>query len=292
MKTILVTGGRGQLGSELRVLSEKEKDVKFIFTNSEEMDITSLESINNFFQKSQVLKQSEIIAIINTAAYTQVDQAEIEQELAYKVNAVGAKNLAIKAKELGSKFVHISTDYVFDGNKSYPYREADLKNPISVYGKTKAEGEDLVLEVYPESIIIRSSWVYSSYGKNFLKTIMKLAKEKEKLTVVYDQIGTPTSAKNLAWITYKAALSDQSGIFHYSNEGVASWFDFAHAIVDMFGFNCEVIPIPTENYPTLAKRPFYSVLDKSKFYKAFNIKNPHWRDSLKEIVMEIIKSLK
>lgn len=292
MDTILVTGGNGQLGTELRILSEIEEGVQFVFTDMEEMDITSPESINSFINNPANLNdsdKSQIIAIINAAAYTAVDKAESEEELARKVNVLGAENLAKKARELKAKFVHISTDFVFDGNNSRPYLETDIKNPISVYGKTKSDGEDIVMSTNPDSVIFRTSWVYSAFGKNFFTTIMNLAQEKEKLTIIADQIGTPTWARDLAWVSYQACLRDHSGIFHFSNEGVASWYDFAHAIVDVFGFDCEVTPIPTESYPTPAKRPSYSVLNKTKFHETFGIENAHWRDCVEALAMEFME---
>ncbi|MCC5815593.1 MAG: dTDP-4-dehydrorhamnose reductase [Leptospira sp.] len=287
MKTILVTGSNGQLGNELRILSEIEEDIHFVFTDLEEMDITSTESIDSFLKS--IPGDTEIIAIINAAAYTAVDKAESDQDLAYKVNVIGAQNLAIKAKELGAKFVHVSTDFVFDGKNSRPYFETDAKNPLSVYGKTKSEGEDAVLKANPDSVILRTSWVYSAFGKNFFTTILNLAQEKEKLTIIADQIGTPTWARDLAWASYQVALQEHSGIYHFSNEGVASWYDFAHAIVDAFGFDCEVLPIPTEKYPTPATRPSYSVLNKEKFRETFGIENAHWRDCVQALALEFME---
>lgn len=284
MKRILVTGSTGQLGNELRVLSKLERDYQFEFLDRSQLDISSEEGIRNFFAQSGT---SEIFAIINASAYTAVDLAEKDQINARLVNATGPKILALLAKSIGAKFIHISTDFVFDGNNSRPYLESDSKNPISVYGKTKSEGEDLVLEANSDATIIRTSWVFSKYGKNFFNTIARLAKEREMLSVIDDQIGSPTWAGDLARVSFHAALSEKSGIFHFSNEGVASWYDFAYEIVRALGYTCKVLPIATEDYPTDAKRPSYSVLSKKKFRRDFVFKNVHWKERLYSLVDEI-----
>lgn len=286
MSKILVTGSNGQLGQELRILSEIEEGVEFVFSDQSELDITQAEDLEAFHKAH--FSNSELIAVINAAAYTAVDLAESQPEQAKLVNTTGALNLARFAREKGAKFVHISTDFVFDGKNSRPYREDHPKNPLSVYGKTKSDGEDAVLSANPDSLIFRTSWVYSAFGKNFFLTILKLAQEREQLTVIDDQIGTPTWARDLAWVAYQGALSPHSGIFHFSNEGVASWYDFAHAIVDAFGLDCEVLPIPTEKYPTPAVRPSYSVLNKEKFRTTFGIENAHWRDCVQALAMEFM----
>ncbi|TGK78419.1 dTDP-4-dehydrorhamnose reductase [Leptospira noumeaensis] len=282
MKKILVTGSNGQLGSELRLLSEKEKNFNFEFVDRSVLDLSSENSVKDFFSKSK-----DYFAIINAAAYTAVDLAEKDEKNAELVNLNGAKSLAAHAKSLGAKFIHISTDFVFDGNHNRPYKETDSKNPISVYGKTKSDGEDQVLEENPDSIIIRTSWVYSKFGKNFFNTIAKLAKERENLRVIDDQIGTPTWAGDLARVCFLATKTKHSGIYHFSNEGVASWFDFANEIVETLGYSCKVIPIATEDYPTDAKRPSYSVLSKKKFRENFDFQNVHWKQRLLELVKEV-----
>ncbi|WP_322113142.1 dTDP-4-dehydrorhamnose reductase [Leptospira kanakyensis] len=284
MKKILVTGSNGQLGSELRLLSEKEKNFNFEFVDRSVLDLSSEKSIKNFFSKSK-----DYFAIINAAAYTAVDLAEKDEKNAELVNVNGAKILAGYAKTLGAKFIHVSTDFVFDGTHFRPYTETAVKNPISIYGKTKSAGEDQVLEENPDSIIIRTSWVYSKFGKNFFNTIAKLAKERENLRVIDDQIGTPTWAGDLARVCFLATSTTKSGIYHFSNEGVASWFDFAYEIVSSLGYPCKVIPIATEDYPTDAKRPPYSVLSKQKFRENFEFENVHWKQRLQELVREIIQ---
>ncbi|TGL37134.1 dTDP-4-dehydrorhamnose reductase [Leptospira perdikensis] len=284
MKTILVTGSTGQLGNELLQLSHLEKDYRFEFVDRSQLNLASEESVRDFFTNKT---SSDYLSIINAAAYTAVDLAEKDKHSAELVNVDGPRNLAQYAKSIGAKLIHVSTDFVFDGNHSRPYNETDLKNPISVYGKTKSDGEDSVLEVNPDSIILRTSWVYSQFGKNFFNTIARLSKEKESLRVVADQIGSPTWAGDLARVCFSAAISDQSGIFHFSNEGVASWYDFAYEIVRAFGYHCEVIPIATEEYPTDAKRPAYSVLNKQKFRKTFEVQNVHWKERLYRLVEEV-----
>lgn len=276
-KKILVTGSNGQLGSELKELSCDNKN-EFVFTDVEELDITDIEASRSF------LKNSGFNYIINCAAYTAVDRAENDTELAYKVNVLAAKNLAILSKELNISLVHISTDFVFDGTKSTPYVETDHVNPLSVYGKTKLEGEKEIIKNTDRAVIIRTSWLYSFYGNNFVKTMIRLGKEKEQLNVIFDQTGTPTYAKDLASVILKIIEKDPvtgTEIYHYSNEGVASWYDFAKSIMDNAELNCIVKPIETKNYPTPAKRPHYSVLNKSKIKEQFSVDIPHWQDSLK-----------
>lgn len=284
MKKILVTGSTGQLGNELRSLSQVEKEYHFEFVDRSQLDLGSELSIKDFFSNQS---SSDYSAIINAAAYTAVDLAEKDKQSAELVNVDGPTKLAKYAKSLGAKFIHVSTDFVFDGNHSRPYKEADPKNPISVYGKTKSDGEDSVLDTNPDSLILRTSWVYSKFGKNFFNTIARLSKEKESLRVIDDQIGTPTWAGDLARVCFSAAISKESGIFHFSNEGVASWYDFAYEIVRSFGYDCKVIPIVTEDYPTDAKRPSYSVLSKQKIKKTFDVQNVHWKERLYRLVDEI-----
>jgi len=282
---ILITGANGQLGSEIRELSEKYI-YNFFFTSKDNLDVTCTEKIKNFIEKNR------IDTIINCAAYTAVDKAEEEIEISNKINHLAVENLALIAKEKKIKFIHVSTDYVFDGTSSKPYNEDGITNPQTTYGKTKLDGENKILKVdLPNSIIIRTSWVYSFYGKNFLKTIINLAKTKNKISVIYDQVGTPTYAKDLA----KTILdiipkinNNKTEIFHYSNEGVTSWFDFAKEIIYINKLNCKINPIETKDYPTLAKRPHYSLLNKNKIKTEFKIDIPYWKDSLNEC-LKILK---
>ncbi|MCX8000017.1 MAG: dTDP-4-dehydrorhamnose reductase [Leptospiraceae bacterium] len=218
MKNILVTGADGQLGNELQILAKSIANYSFIFTDKDTLDITNLKNLYDY------IKNQEISVIINTAAYTNVEKAEEEKEFAYNVNVIGSKNLAQISKEFNLRLIHISTDYVFDGKKSESYLEEDTKNPLSVYGKTKSEGEGAILETYSNAVIIRTSWVYSYFGKNFFKTIVNLASKQKEIKIVSDQIGTPTWAKSLAETTLKLIDHSFTGILHYSNEGVTSWY--------------------------------------------------------------------
>lgn len=284
MKTILVFGTTGQLAQEIREISERNENYNFEFIGRNDLDFQSKSQIE-LFLKNKI--PASTVGIINAVAYTAVDLAESEYEKAYTINTVAPSILAEFTNRSGIKLVHISTDFVFDGLKSSPYLETDQKNPLSVYGKTKSEGEDFVLSRDSNAVIFRTSWVYSKFGKNFLKTMIRLAKEKETISVVDDQIGTPTWAKDLALISIEAIDSNQSGIFHFSNEGVASWYDFAHTIVSKVNSNCKVIPIPSEAYPTPAKRPSYSVLSKMKFRESFSVENFHWKDRVTFLLNEI-----
>ncbi|MEI6695338.1 MAG: dTDP-4-dehydrorhamnose reductase [Bacteroidota bacterium] len=280
MATILVTGSNGQLGNEIRCLSQKYPDYNFIYTDIEELNITDYQQIDQFF------KINNIQYIINCAAYTAVDKAEQDTDLARYINANAVKYLSQIAKKNHSCMIHISTDYVFDGKHHKPYTEMDSICPTSSYGKTKAEGENEVRTHAEKGIIIRTSWLYSSFGHNFIKTILKYGKERGKLNVVFDQIGTPTYAADLAKVILDILpeLASKTSIetYHFSNEGVSSWYDFAKEIVALSGFECIIQPIRTEDYPLPAPRPYYSVLDKAKIKKEFNIEIPYWKDSLKK----------
>jgi dTDP-4-dehydrorhamnose reductase len=279
MKKILVTGANGQLGSEIRFLSNGV-EAEFIFTDKEELDITSSEKIQEFYQSSP------FDAIINCAAYTAVDKAESDVDLAYSINASAVGHLASLALEKGLKMIHISTDYVFDGKAYRPYSTDVVPNPSSIYGKSKAQGENEMLSINPiNSAIIRTSWVYSSFGHNFVKTMLRLGAEKRSLNVVSDQIGSPTYARDLASAILKILpnlSSDRCKVYHYSNEGTASWYDFALAVMEIKRLSCNINPIPTEAYPLPAPRPFYSLLEKSAIKADFDVKIPHWRESLNE----------
>jgi len=283
MKKILVTGANGQLGSELRNLAPKYPQYTFFFTDVEELDITNQQAIETF------VKDNSINAIINCAAYTAVDKAESEQELAEKINHTAVRYLAEVAKKFGAQMIHISTDYVFDGTKTTPYMETDVPNPQSVYGWTKLRGEQVLQEVNPtNSCIIRTSWVYSAYGHNFVKTMLRLGKEKKELKVVADQLGSPTYAGDLAAtiLTILPQLNNETvEIYHYTNEGICGWAEFAAEIFKQSKLNCKVIPIPTTDYPTPAKRPGYSVMEKEKIKQTFEVAIPKWNDSLKECLL-------
>jgi dTDP-4-dehydrorhamnose reductase len=284
MTNVLVTGSNGQLGSEIKELSSDYK-YKFYFTNKESLDITDEEIIKVFLLKNK------INVIINCAAYTAVDKAEEDSINVDLVNRKAVKKLAKLSKEYKIKLLHISTDYVFDGTNHKPYCEEYQTNPKSVYGQSKLDGENEMIKVNPEnSIIIRTSWIYSSYGNNFVKTMIRLGNEKEELAVIFDQIGTPTYARDLA----KTILdilpdikNDKVSIYNYSNEGVLSWYDFSKEIMKMAKIDCKINPIETFQYPTPATRPHYSVLNKSKIKKEFNLLIPYWKDSLKECLLKL-----
>ena len=281
---ILVTGSNGQLGSEIKELS-KEYDYKIYFTDKTQLDISDYNSLRKF------IVENSIDTIINCAAYTAVDKAEEEEELANKINHLAVKNLAMLSNEFKLKLIHISTDYVFDGKNYKPYTEEDKTNPQSVYGATKLAGEQAILGYnLKNSIIIRTSWVYSYYGNNFVKTMLKLGKSKDELGVIFDQVGTPTYAKDLA----KAILdiipkikNEKTEIFNFSNEGVLSWYDFAKEIMKMAKIDCKINPIETYQYPTPAKRPHYSLLNKAKIKNTFNITIPYWKDSLDDCLKRL-----
>ena len=279
MTNILVTGSKGQVGSELQELSSKYA-YNFFFTDRDSLDITDKSQIEAY------VKANKIDVIINAAAYTAVDKAEEDRVNADRVNHSAVKYLAEIAKEQNIKLIHISTDYVFDGKNYKPYNEDDITDPNGVYGAAKLAGEKAMQGINPQnSIIIRTSWVYSSFGANFVKTMLRLGKEKEQLGVIFDQVGTPTYAKDLA----KAVLdiipqvaNSTVAIYHYSNEGVLSWYDFAKEIMRMAKRECQINPIETKEYPTPAQRPHYSLLNKAKIKKEFDITIPYWKDSLDE----------
>lgn len=282
---ILVTGAKGQLGSELQNLLEKDFPGQAIYTDIEELDLTDENAVQSFVTKN------EITHIINCAAYTAVDKAEEDKLQCAAVNVDAVKNIAKAADANGIKVIHISTDYVFDGTAHRPYRESDKVNPISQYGTTKRKGETSLLALAPESIIIRTAWLYSPHGRNFVKTILKLAEENECLKIVSDQIGTPTYAADLAKAIIKILQSHQwvEGIYHFANEGACSWYDFAKAIVRISGKDTKVMPIPSEDYPTPAARPYYSILDKSRIKATYGISIPHWEESLAECINRLNK---
>ncbi|OPZ96101.1 MAG: dTDP-4-dehydrorhamnose reductase [Bacteroidetes bacterium ADurb.Bin408] len=275
---ILITGAYGQLGSELKELSPLYKNYNFTFTDADTLDLT------NFDKVTQYIKKIKPDVLINAAAYTAVDKAESEKDIVYAVNAHAVKNLAELSAKYKFTLVQISTDYVFEGLNYKPYTENDTANPKSIYAKSKYESEIEMIFNTRKGIIIRTSWLYSSYGNNFVKTILKLAKEKGKLEVIFDQIGTPTYAADLAKAILDALPQfvkiNGTEIYNFSNEGVASWYDFAKAIVDISGIKCTLLPIETKDYKQEAKRPLFSVLNKNKFKKTFKQEIPYWRDSL------------
>ena len=277
---ILVTGSNGQLGSEIVALQVQESHHQWFNLDINELDITDKKAIEQF------VMSNSIDGIINCAAYTNVDKAEEDIEVCYKVNRDAPQYLAQAIEKVGGFIIHISTDYVFDGTKNIPYTEQDKPNPVTIYGKSKIEGEQYVCESCKQHIIIRTAWVYSSYGKNFVKTMIKLGKEKPSLGVIFDQIGSPTYARDLA----KAIIIIVNqgiipGIYNFSNEGVISWYDFTKHIHQLANItSCEVAPIHTADYPTLAQRPHFSVLDKTKIKNTYNIEIPYWRDSLEECI--------
>lgn len=278
-----MTGGRGQLALCIKDLSKALKDYLFIYVDHNKLDITKREEINVFFS------ENKIDYCINCAAYTAVDKAESEKHIAKSVNKLGAKYIAKACKENEVVLIQISTDFVFDGEKNTPYIENDVTKPINFYGLTKLEGELAVTSILDNFFLIRTSWLYSEYGNNFMKTILKLGKEKEELNIIYDQVGTPTYAGDLAGFILKLITekSNLYGIYHYSNEGLTSWYDFTKAIFNLRNLSIKVNPIKTEEYKQEAKRPMFSVLDKSKTKKTFNIEIPYWRDSLRKILLKM-----
>lgn len=285
---VLITGSKGQLGSEIKDLASDYKNLECIFTDLPELDICDKESLNTF-----IINQN-INTVINCAAYTSVDQAERNPKIAKQLNAKVVLNLVNALEKVNGKLIHISTDYVFDGNYSCPYKESDPVKPISVYGETKRAGELEVLNSSIDAIVIRTSWLYSAYSDNFVKLMLRLGNEKESLKVVFDQMGTPTYARDLAKICLdilsnenSTNISKKGSLYHYSNEGATSWYDFATTIMKISNIDCKVIPIETKDYPTQAKRPMYSVLDKSKIKSDFKITIPHWKDSLANCLKQI-----
>lgn len=290
MRNILITGANGQLGRSLRDIYSNMNDalLQIHYTDSDSLDITDLESLDSF------INNNKIDLIINCAAYTAVDKAEEDIENCYKVNSIAVSNIAKCAKKYNSSIIHISTDYVFDGKSHIPYKESDSTNPVSVYGKSKLEGEIALIEQNINYIIIRTSWLYSLYGTNFVKTITRLCSERDSLNVVYDQIGTPTYAPDLANAIFtiaKTMINDSNflkkGIYNFSNLGVCSWYDFAVAIAQINGFNTKITPVDSKTFVVKAKRPHYSVLDKTKIIDTFKLTIPYWRDSLKNAIKGI-----
>lgn len=282
---ILVTGCNGQLGNEIQLLEKGNGKHVFFNTDVNELDITDENAINAF------VDANNIDGIINCAAYTAVDKAESNEALCHTLNATAPGYLAAAMGKRGGWMVQVSTDYVFDGTKHTPYSETDPTCPDSVYGRTKLEGEQLVRQHCERAMIVRTAWLYSIFGNNFVKTMIRLGKEKTELGVIFDQIGTPTYARDLAVAIMTAVEKGIiPGIYHFSNEGVTSWYDFTKAIHRIAGINgCHVRPIHTEEYPTPARRPHYSVLDKTKIKATYNIEVPYWEESLAECISKLDK---
>ena len=284
MKRILVTGANGQLGQSILEQSKNYKEIECFFVTRNELDITNEELINHYFENKS------FDFVVNCAAYTAVDKAEDDEENAYLVNAKATEFLAKITNQKGIPFIHVSTDYVFDGTEAQPRLETDQTNPIGVYGQTKLDGENLALENNPKTIILRTAWVYSRFGNNFVKTMLRLFNDKDSISVVADQIGSPTNAIDLADAILTIISKDDItyGIFNYSNEGECSWFEFAQKIKEFSDSTIEINPVPTSAYPTKAKRPAYSLLDKSKIKEVYQFNIPTWEDSLKEELKYLI----
>ncbi|TVQ84294.1 MAG: dTDP-4-dehydrorhamnose reductase [Bacteroidetes bacterium] len=282
---ILVTGSNGQLGSELRELEKQYKQYKFFFTDFHELDITNAEKTMQF------VKSNKIETVVNCAGFTAVDAAEAQKSEAALINATGAKNLAQACAKVNALLIHISTDYVFEGRSFKPYTENDTAGPKTTYGKTKLDGEIEVIFNAKRALIFRTSWLYSSYGRNFIKTIVEKAKAEKELKVVYDQVGNPTYAGDLAKaildIIPKVPQKIRTEIYNYSNEGVASWYDLAHAIIRIKNIDCQLKPVLSKEFPSEAIRPHYSVLNKARVKNEFGISIPHWRDSLEKCLEKL-----
>lgn len=279
---ILVTGANGQVGRELHFLASQFPDFQFLFADREVLDISDILSMESLFE------ENKFSYCINCAAYTAVDKAEEEQDLARKINTEAVENLAKTCKKFGTQFIHISTDYVYHSETiNRPYREDDMTNPQGVYAATKLEGDLIATQLLDNAIVLRTSWVYSSFGNNFVKTMIRLGEKLDNLRVIYDQIGTPTYARDLAYAILKIiekietkTVQNYGGIYHFSNEGVTSWYDFALAIFEEKEIEITVAPIETKDYPTPAKRPHFSVMNKEKIRSTFDLNIPHWKESL------------
>lgn len=283
---ILITGANGQLGNEMRRVSAASSN-HYIFTDVAELDITNPDAIR------KMVNDNHIEIIVNCAAYTNVDKAEDDYEMADLLNNKAVENLAVAAKEVDATLIHVSTDYVFQGDRNIPCCEDWETNPLGVYGKTKLAGEQSLQRVGCKYLIFRTAWLYSSFGKNFVKTMQQLTADRDNLKVVFDQVGTPTYARDLADVIFKVIeeeLFDKQGIYHFSNEGVCSWYDFAKEICDLSGNTCDIQPCHSDEFPSKVKRPHFSVLDKNKLKSAFNIKVPYWKDSLIKCINELKKN--
>ncbi len=282
---ILVTGANGQVGSEIRELANNYPDWKFTYIDIEELDLTNRPGVKDFFG------EHKFNYCINCAAYTAVDKAESNEALAHKVNATAVKYVAEACRDNGTGLIHLSTDYVYHNDQNTPFKEGDITTPKGVYARTKLEGDLLAQEINPKTLILRTSWVYSSFGENFVKTMLRLGRDKKELSVIFDQIGSPTYATDLAKAMLLIIDKVESGevpaekfndLYHFSNEGVTSWYDFAKTIFSLATIDCVVLPIETKDYPTAAERPPFSLLNKAKIKETFGVEVPYWRDSLKK----------
>lgn len=291
IRHILVTGKSGQLGQSIQKLAQQYPQFDFQFVGRDELDLSQPEQIKH------TLSNYQFDALINCAAYTAVDKAEVEQELADTINHRSVGQLAQAAKDNNAVLIHISTDYVFDGKNYKPYQVYDAVKPVNVYGDSKLKGEQAIHAVNPSAFIIRTSWVYSEFGHNFVKTMLKLGQERDQLNIIVDQVGSPTYATDLAavileslcYTDQKTTSANRVKTYHFSNEGVCSWYDFANAIFELKGLDCAVNPIGTQDYPTPAKRPHYSVMDKTNIKQAFGISIPYWKGSLAACLKELEK---
>ncbi|WP_321479624.1 dTDP-4-dehydrorhamnose reductase [uncultured Bacteroides sp.] len=281
---ILITGANGQLGNEMRLLALDNVQYTYFFTDVQELDICNQQAVDAY------VAEKEIDLIVNCAAYTAVDAAEDNKELCDTLNHIAPGYLAMAAQSRKAAMIQVSTDYVFDGTNYTPYTEEEPTCPVSTYGKTKLAGEELVLASCEKTVVIRTAWLYSTYGNNFVKTMMRLGRERESLGVIFDQVGTPTYARDLAVAIFSIINKGVvRGIYHFSNEGVCSWYDFTLAIHRIAGIdNCRVRPLHTADYPTKAARPHYSVLDKTKIKDTFEIEIPHWEETLKHCVKTLL----
>lgn len=288
MQTILITGSHGQLGNEMQQAAVRYPEFNYIYTDVEELDICNKAALEGF------IKANSVDFIVNCAAYTAVDKAEDDVELCYKINADAVRNIGEVAAVNGIKVIHVSTDYVFDGTNHLPYTEDETVCPATIYGKSKLAGEETLLESCKESVIIRTAWLYSSFGNNFVKTMLKLGGERDSLNVIFDQIGTPTYAADLAEAILKVVSSENfvPGIYHFSDEGVCSWYDFTKTIHKIAGITtCKVNPIETKDYPARTPRPHFSVLNKAKIKSTYGITIPHWEESLEKCIHILTKKI-
>lgn len=283
MKRILVTGANGQLGSELKHIANNYPQFDFLFTDRNILPIDQKAAVDQYFGEHKP------DFCINCAAFTAVDKAETDQETAMNINGKAPGFLGAASSKVGARMIHVSTDYVFNGNSSIPYKEDDQTDPVNYYGQTKLEGELNLLESNPDAIIIRTAWVYSEFGNNFVKTMLRLMKERPAISVVNDQVGSPTYARDLAKLIMVIVEEEnwKKGIYHYSNEGEISWYDFALQIRNAAGLQCEVNPVPSSGYPTPARRPSFSLLDKTRIKSAYHVDVPGWKESLAVCLKEL-----
>ena len=286
MDNVLVTGANGQLGNELRRRASGGGSCRYVFTDVAELDITDLEAVR------RCMDAEGISVVVNCAAYTNVDKAEDDVVVADAINHLAVGNLALACRERDAVLLHVSTDYVFGGRGNVPYREEDATCPLGVYGRTKLAGEQAVVESGCRYLVFRTAWLYSAYGHNFVKTMLRLTAERERLSVVFDQVGTPTYAGDLADLLYaiveEGLYAGKEGIYHFSDEGVCSWYDFAKEIASQSGHGCDIQPCHSDEYPSRVRRPAYSVLDKTKVKAAFGWRVPYWKDSLARCLRELI----